>query len=388
MHRTSIPTRRCHRLLQRALVPVVVATLAWLPGASRAEEGVTADAITISRVIALTGPAGAKGREQEAALQAYFSSVNASGGIHGRKIKLLTTDEDLRTDDAMKRIAQAQRPFALFLFGGTVGSTVAMKYASPLKIPFVAPNSGASVFHQPLNRYVFNVRARYQDEVIAAVKHFALVSQQRLALIHVDDAFGRDGAEGYREGIRLTGASSVYEASFTADKTNAEAHVQALIKTNPQAVIFIGSSKRVAELILAARQAKVSAAFMTLSNNSSAGFARELGLEARGVVVSQVTPPAGIQNTRLSRELSPLLAGKADAELSYAAMEAYVSAKVLVEGLRRVGPNLTREGFVQALESMRRVDLGGMEVDYAPNKHSGSSFVELSILTEDGRYRR
>jgi hypothetical protein len=127
---------------------------------------------------------------------------------------------------------------------------------------------------------------------------------------------------------------------------------------------------------------------MTLSNNSSAGFVQELGSSARGVIVSQVVPSPEAGATRLSRELRQLLAQHPDGQASYAAMEAYASARVLVEGLRRAGPNLTREGFVQALESMQRLDLGGLDVGYSPTKRTGSTFVELSILTEDGRYRR
>lgn len=352
-----------------------------------AEEGVSAQAIVISRVIALDGPAGAKGREQEAALQAYFASVNAAGGIHGRQVVLRTTNADLRSEEALQAIHDKDRPFALFLFGGTTGSALGMKLANARKIPFVAPNSGANLFHQPPSRHVFNVRARYQDEVIAAIRHFSLVNQRRLALVHVDDAFGRDGAEGYRAGVQAAGVTSVYEGRFASDKPNLAEHVAALVKSEPQAVICIGASRRVAELIGLARQARVSAAFMTLSNNSSAGFARELGSHARGVIVSQVTPPPGSQTTRLSRELGQLLSGRSS-EASYAAMEAYASARVLIEGLRRAGPMLTREGFVQALEGMRRVDLGGLEIDYSPTKRTGSNHVELTILTEDGKYRR
>lgn len=148
------------------------------------------------------------------------------------------------------------------------------------------------------------------------------------------------------------------------------------------------ASRRVAELIAAARAAGVPAVFMTLSNNSSAGFARELGVHARGVIVSQVTPPPGNHGTVASRKLRRLLADRPEAEVSYAAMEAYLSAKVLVEGLKRAGPGLTREAFVQALESLRRHDLGGIEIGYGPGRRTGSAYVELSILTEDGKYRR
>ena len=355
--------------------------------AAQAEEGVTPDAIAITRVISLEGPAGAKGREQEVALRAYFASVNQGGGIHGRKVVLKTVDEDLRTEVSLKRIHEAHRPFAFFLFGGTAGSTIAMHYAEQHKIPFVAPNSGATVFHQPPHRHVFNVRARYRDEVISALRHFSVVNHRRVALIRVDDAFGQDAASGFEEGVALTGITAAYRG-ILRDNTDNALHLRHLVEDGVQAVICVGPSRRVAEFIVAARQAKVGAVFMTLSNNASSGFARDLGSHARGVIVSQVTPPAATQSTRLSRELRQLLADAPEAQVSYAAMEAYASAKVLVEGLRKAGPHLTREGYVQALESLRRFDLGGLEVDFTPPRRSGSSHVELSILAADGRYLR
>lgn len=375
-------------MIARLVVSAVAQWLCVQALAASPEDGVTADAVTIARVIALSGPAGAKGREQEAALQAYFAAVNAAGGVHGRKIVLRTTDHDLRTDAALQRLYAEQRPFAFFLFGGTAGSTIAMNHAMAYQVPFIAPNSGANVFHQPPKRYVFNVRARYQDEVIAAIRQFAVVNQRRIAAVVVDDAFGRDAAEGYRRGIASWGnLSSVYEARFAPDGSDLGRHAHKLMQASPDAVIAVGASKRIAELIGLSRRAGVAATFMTLSNNASAGFADELGEHARGVIVSQVTPPAS-GSSRLGREHQQLMAGQPAAANSYAAMEAHAAAKVLVDALRRAGPNLTREGLVKALESMRRVDLGGIEIDYSPTRRSGSSFVELSILTKDGRYIR
>lgn len=373
----------------RAALAALATALPWMPSfAAPADDGLTAETITISRVIALDGPAGAKGREQEEALQAYFAAVNAAGGIHGRRIVLRTTDLDLRSDAAMEKVYAEQRPFALFLFGGTVGSTIAMNFATRHQVPFVAPNSGAIVFHQPMKRHVFNVRARYQDEVIAAIRQFATVNQRRIATVYVDDPFGRDAAEGYRQGLReVAGVSSVYEGGFAPDGSDLGRHAHELKRSAPDAVIVVGASKRVARLIQLSREAKVSATFMTLSNNASAGFAEELGDAVRGVIVGQVTPP-GTGASRLGRELHQLMDKPLEATISYASMEAYASAKVLVEGLKRAGPNLTRAGFIKAMESVRRMDLGGMEVDYSATRRTGSNFVELSILTHEGKYRR
>lgn len=369
---------------------MTMAVLGWLLAmtafAAPSDEGITPDTVVISRVIALSGPAGAKGREQEAALKAYFSVVNAAGGVHGRKIILRTTDLDLRAEPALAKIYDEQHPFAFFMFGGTAGSTVAMNFASPRQIPFIAPNSGAAVFHTPPKRYVFNVRARYQDEVLAAMKHFSTVNQHKLALVYVDDPFGRDAAEGFRVGKQLIpNIETVYEGRFASDGTDLPVHVKELARVAPQAVIAVGASKRIADLIKLSRKAGIAASFMTLSNNASAGFAEELGESGPGVIVGQVTPP-GTGSSRLGREMQQLMVP--GARISYASMEAFASAKVLVEGLKRAGPSLSREGFVKALESIRRLDLGGIEVEYSPTQRSGSNFVELSILTRDGRYLR
>lgn len=387
-HGLSAGSCSISRLATQLLALLATFSIAVVSTSAMAEEGVTRDSIVVGRVIALEGPAGSKGREQEVALQAYFSAVNAAGGIFGRKIELHTTNEDLRTEDDMRRIYDGKQPFALFLFGGTVGSTVAMNYGNRLGIPFVAPNSGANVFHQPVNPLVFNVRARYRDEVAAAIKHFSRVGQVRIAMIVVDDAFGRDAAENYADEIRAEGASSVYVGQFSSDKPDFNKHIQALVKTEPHAVICVGSSKRIAELISLARQVRITSTFMTLSNNSSTGFAKELGPNARGVIVGQVTPPPTNLSTRLSNELQQLLVRQSGAAISYSAMEAYASAKVLVEGLRRAGTNLTRQGFVQALQSIHHLDLGGLDIDYSATNRTGSNFVELSILTADGKYLR
>jgi hypothetical protein len=126
---------------------------------------------------------------------------------------------------------------------------------------------------------------------------------------------------------------------------------------------------------------------MTLSNNSSKEFIKDLGSDAAGMIVSQITPPPNSETTGLGREFAAA-AKMNGTTVSYAAMEGFLSAKVLVEGLRRAGRNLTREGFVRALESMQRVDMGGVSLSYSDKDHTGSNYVELTLVGRDGRYVR
>ena len=114
---------------------------------------------------------------------------------------------------------------------------------------------------------------------------------------------------------------------------------------------------------------------------------KSLGENARGVIVTQVTPAPKSLTTQLGQELGKL-AKHEGMTVSYSAMEGYMAAKVLVEGLRRAGPNLTRERFIQALESIRDYDLGGVVVSFGPKDHTGSEYVETTIIGKDGRFRR
>ena len=75
-------------------------------------------------------------------------------------------------------------------------------------------------------------------------------------------------------------------------------------------------------------------------------------------------------------------------ELSPAMLEGYAAARVLVEGLRRAGPNPTRAKLVAALDSIKKFDLGGLEVSYAPDDHTGLDFADLSIIGADGKFKR
>jgi ABC-type branched-subunit amino acid transport system substrate-binding protein len=126
---------------------------------------------------------------------------------------------------------------------------------------------------------------------------------------------------------------------------------------------------------------------MTLSNNSSESFIRELGSARSGIILGQITPPPDLVSTRLGQEFEAA-AKKTHATASYAAMEGFVSAKVLVEGLRRAGSNLTRDRFLHALESIRHEDLGGLMITYTAQNHTGSEFVEFTMIGKDGRYVR
>jgi branched-chain amino acid transport system substrate-binding protein len=355
-----------------------------------AEVGVTNSRILIGQTVGLTGTVAGPVKEMNEGANAYFNEVNQQGGVHGRKIEMLVMDD--KFDPALTRqhaetLIKKEGVFMLFLGRGTPHTTGILPLISEHKVPLLAPTTGAKIFHEPAHPMLFNVKATYQDEVAKAIEHFTTVGVKSISILHVDDAFGRDGLEGFEKSMAAHKLTPVAITKFARVKPDFVATAKEVIKPNPQALIIVSSAKNTAEVIKAIRSEGGQMQIMTMSNNSSQSFMKDVGESGVGVILSQITPAPHLVSTRLGQEFKGMVK-KYGVTVSYAAMEGYVNAKVLVEGLRRAGRNLTREGFIRALESMQRVDFGGIMVTYGPNDHSGSEFVELTMIGKNGRIIR
>lgn len=355
-----------------------------------AEDGITNDSILIGQSVGLTGQIAGPVKEMNEGANAYITSINKHGGINGRKIKIVTLDDKFDPALTAKNadiLVKQKHVFALFQIRGTPHTQAILPLLAEARVPLIAPSTGAAVFHSPVNHYVFNVRAKYRDEVTKGIEQFTTIGFTHIGLLHVDDTFGNDALIGFKNTMEERKLPPAIITKFDRVKPDFSAAVDGIMKVNPQALIIVGSAASTAKFIHAFRAKASQTMLMTLSNNSSDAFVASLGKDGRGVIVSQVTPAPQHPTSLIGREFSAA-AQETHASISYAAMEGFVSAKVLVEGLKRAGHNLTREGFINALESMGRHDLGGMMLSYGPNNHSGSDYVELAIIDKYGRLIR
>lgn len=363
---------------------LLAAAVTWTAGTARAQ-------ILIGQTVGLTGPVAATVKEAVDGAKLYIDSVNAKGGIRGEKIELVTLDDKFDPKIAAANantLINEKNVVALFLNRGTPHTEAIMPLLEKHGVALVAPSTGAMLLHSPVNRYVFNVRSSYQREAAKAVAHLHTLGIDRIAVVHVDDSFGTDALEGANKGFAKANLKPVAVVKADRNKPDYPAIVPALAKATPQAILWFGSGTAVADGIKALRAAGSAAQVVTLSNNASAGFIKALGDASRGVIVTQVFPYEKSFSYGIVKEALELAKAKGLNEISPAILEGYAAAKVLIEALRRASPNPTRQKLLAALESLQKFDLGGLEISYSPDDHTGLDFADLSIIGNDGKFKR
>ncbi len=339
----------------------------------------------------ITGSVAAGVKENIDGAKLYFDAVNARGGINGQKIELISVDDKFDpkvTVEVSRKLITEQKVLALFLNRGTPHSQALLPMLAEFKVPLVGPSTGAMVLHEPVNPWVFNVRATYQREAAKAIEHLASIGMTRIALLETDDSFGADSAAGALKGFATVKQTPVLQEKFPRDKPDFTDLAARVVKSNAQAVMVIGSAGNAANGMKAIREAGSRAQLVTLSNNASEGFIKLLGEHARGVIVTQVFPNERSVAYPLIKEAQDLARAKGLEGVSPAMMEGFAAAKVVTEGLRRAGPNPTPAGLRDALEGMRNHDIGGLQISYSATDHTGLDFSDLSIVNASGKFMR
>ncbi|MGC2518561.1 MAG: ABC transporter substrate-binding protein [Burkholderiales bacterium] len=372
------------RLMFGSLGGIVIA------GAVHAQ-GITKASILLGQSAPLSGSNREFGVDIRDGALAYFKKVNEAGGVYGRKIELVTLDDGnvvQRADENTRALIEQRGVFALFGYASATLSRPALPYVEKHHVPFLAPFTGADPM-RAYNRYVYNMRASYADELEKIVDYFVPLSIKRFAIVHYDDAVGRENFTAVDRALKKRNLTAVSVGAFKdRAKPDIEAGMNAVLKGNPDVVIFTTLYKATADSIRFARK-NGSAAFMVSNSFPGASqLAKELGSDGVGLVVATVAPPfarAALPIVAEYRAAMVKYAGRKD--FSFTSVEAYIGAKVVAEALRRAGPKLTRENFMQALDGMSDFDAGGYTIAFAPNNHNPSSFVELTIIGKDLQFK-
>jgi ABC-type branched-subunit amino acid transport system substrate-binding protein len=370
-------------------------SLPLLMGAARhtqaAEHGVTDAAILLGQSAPFSGAAAHLGAQFSRGAQVYFEQVNAQGGVFGRKIVLVKKDDGLipeRTQVNTKLLITQDDVFALFGFVGAATSKAAMPIFTEAKVPFFAPYSGADALRTPFNRYVFNVRASHGREIEKIVEQLVTIYASNIAVFYQYDSEGWAGMESVERTLKRFNLEPAAVGAVERNSTDVASAVAAIAPKAPGAVIMICTYTSAAAFVREMRRAGYQGQMVTVSSVGSQGLQSEAGKDGHGVMVSQVVPFPWGPSAAIVLEYQKAMERAGTREYDFTSLEGYIAAKTLVEGLRRAGKNLTREKFIAALETIGKYDLGDFVIGFSATDHGKASYVDLTIIGHNGKFRR
>lgn len=370
---------------------VLLQALLLAHGMALAEPGVSSQKLVLGMSTPLSGPLAPYGLELQRGLNLGFAQANASGGVAGRQIDLLVRDDAGLPERAVLNTQELLATGVLALTGyhGSASIEAALPLWDEAAVPVIGVASGTEDLRVPVRPALFNLRAGARDESVAMVLQLDTIGLADIAIITQDDAAGRAALHTFNtELVRLailpTARAQLPLAASDAAVAQA---VQVVCKKSPQALVMALDARSTVAVIRQAKKQACTQQFYVMSEAGSQMLASTAApRELAGVIVSQVLPnPSSSSPLAVEFQRQSTLAGKANP--SYAAFEGYLYAVVITEALKRCAKDLTRRCLVTALEA-RPLDMGGYRLQFSPTDHRGSRFVEMTIVTPDGRFRR
>jgi ABC-type branched-subunit amino acid transport system substrate-binding protein len=347
--------------------------------------GTDPNALVLGQSLPLSGPSAQLGLDYRRGALAWFEAVNREGGIHGRKIQLISLDDKYEPPQTLintRQLLNRNDLLALFGYVGTPTTKVALPLIEEASVPLVAPMTGASLFRQPDLRMVFNMRTSYRREIAAMVDELVRDAHHRIAIVYQDDAFGQDGLDGALAALSRHGLKPVVVTTVQRNSAQVGEALDDLMATNPNGIVLVSAYVSSAALSSALRNRGSRAQIMNVSFVGTQALQKAMPVgEANGIGVAQVVPfpwnrwiPVVADYQRCLR-LSDKSSG-----FGFTSFEGYLAARMITEALERAGKNPSRQALVQALESIRDFDLGGFRLQMGRDDHDASDFVELTFL--------
>jgi len=370
---------------------ILLAIAASLPQLAGAEPGVTADKIVLGQAAVLSGPAAQLGIQMRNGIKSYLDYVNARGGVHGRKLELVSEDdryEPAVAPGATKKLLDEHKVFALLGYVGTPTGVAHLPVVTQAKVPLVGMFTGAEALRVPFNRYVFHVRASYYDETEKIVEQVVSTGGRKISVFYQNDAYGEAGRKGTELALERRKMKIHSSGTVERNTVKVDAAAKTIHASQPDAVVMVSAYTSITAFVREMQKLGSGATFYNVSFVGSKALADALGKDGTGVAISQVVPFPWGTAVPVVKEYQQLAKKAGYPDYNFSALEGFLSAKVMVEGLRRAGRNPTREGLVEALEKMNDVDLGGFFISYSPKNRAGSKFVDLTIISRDGKFLR
>ncbi|MBI4649825.1 ABC transporter substrate-binding protein [Candidatus Desantisbacteria bacterium] len=354
------------------------------------DQGVTDTEILIGSSLVLEGPANYLGIQTSHGVNSYINSINESGGVNGKKIKIIIYNDNYEPIPCVKntqKLINEDKVFVLTSYVGTPTSVKALPVWTNAKVPLVGFFTGAEQLRTPFNRYNIHIRASYYDEAAAIIDVFVnQLNFKKIAVFYQYDAFGETVKKGTEIAMAKFGLTPVAYGNYERNTLNIEEGLNKIKLSKPEGIVMVGTYSPLAKFVKEAKKSGLTkTVFHTVSFVGPEMFAKELGKENGNCIVTQVMPPYIEKNLPIIKEYLQALKKYYPKDIpNFVSLEGFVNGKILVEGLKRAGKNLTREGFIDAIETIKAGQIGtGLGFNYGPRKHTGLDKVYITHIEND-----
>jgi ABC-type branched-subunit amino acid transport system substrate-binding protein len=361
----------------------VVAAIA-LAACGGPDIGVTSDEILIGTWAPLTGPASNLSTIAKA-MDAYFAYVNEEeGGVNGRKLRLIIKDDGYdpsRTPAVVKELVDEDHVFAILGGNGTANCLAVKDYLAMKLIPWVNPGSGARVWTSPVNAYVFSTFPSYVTGGRILAKYAVEnLENKKYGLFYQDDSFGREGQEGVRLGLRNTDKDIALAQTYTVGQNDLTDVAQKFKDAEVDLVFVWTIAEGAAAFVKAADAIDYHPQILASQILSDPVMFELAGPSWEGAIVASSVPEPDSDEPGVEKARGIIAKYGKGIQFGTYALWGLSRAEVLVEGLRRAGPELTRLGLIQSLESMHdwTDNFTGTPISFSAENHQGLKVVHLS----------
>lgn len=366
--------------------------LAWASASALAAPWVaqaqTADAWRIGQTAALTGPLAFPFVEMNKGIAAAFAEANERGGVEGRRIEFVSLDDGgdpAKATENTKRLVEQERAFALLACGGSTSVMGALPVVVAARIPLIAPATGSDAL-RPFNPLVFHARASYAQELNKIVQHLSTTGATRCAVAYFDNPFGKATLAAFEAAARQHNNTQWRPFLVAETPEGLKKAVDDMAGYQPNSMVSLCVGAMGIPFYQQLRQ-RVKAPPFSISFLGTRPLLAALGEASKGITVAQVVPNPDAVAIPLVKSYQAALKRIDGAQPNYSSLEGYISARLMLEALRRAGRTATREKLVEALHTMRPYDMGGFDLRYGPQDHNGTDFVELTYFNGE-RFRR
>jgi ABC-type branched-subunit amino acid transport system substrate-binding protein len=373
-------------LSRSAQTATALGMAAWLPNSQAAAEAMSSKHITFGSSLPLTGPLGASGKEHVMGIQAAFAAVNRAGGVHGRELRLVTMDDayvPAKSAENVKQMVAENSVMALVSQVGTPNTAALLPIIEKAGLPLVGPITGSGALRNPQLRNVFHIRPSYGEEVTRMVEQLVKMGLSNIAFVYLDNPFGKEVLAQGKAALAAAKLTASGEFALAFDGKNAADVAQRVEASRAGAVFLATTGAGVTDFVIALRGNMGSIPIVGLSVTYT--DLPRLGKDrALGLAMASVFPSYKSKKFALIRDYQADMDALKFEAPTGSAVESWINARVLIEGVRRSGRDLSRDKLRASLASIRGFEVGELVINFsAAAPYVGTLPVKLGVMGPD-----